>query len=235
MPDRFFCADLSLQSVTLEDAEAHHAIHVLRLSVGQTLEVFDGCGTVATAVVKNVGRRAVSVDVAERSVASRSEEYPLTIAAAVPKGDRLKWMVEKMTELGVDRYIPLLTTRSVVDPKQTKLDKLQATVISACKQSRRNWLMEITEPTRFDDVLRSGTDQQSVYIAHPNIEPRDTSASLVNPASKSRLALIGPEGGFTPEEVEIALAAGALRLTWPGNILRIETAAIMAAVTLSAG
>ena len=146
-------------------------------------------------------------------------QTPLTIAAAVPKGDRLKWMVEKLTELGVDRYVPLITQRSVVDPRPTKLEKLQATVISAAKQCRRDWLLEIAEPMRLGDMLQSAANAQSLYVA-------------VQLLPVARVVLIGPEGGFTQEEVDAALAAGAQRLTWPGNVLRIETAAIMAAVML---
>ncbi|MEZ6129035.1 MAG: RsmE family RNA methyltransferase [Planctomycetaceae bacterium] len=232
MADRFFCPDLSTGSVTLEDAEAHHVIHVLRMSIGQTLELFDGCGTSATAVIANVGRRTVTVDVTERNACSRSERQTLTIAAAVPKGDRLKWMVEKLTELGVDRYVPLMTTRSVVDPKQAKLDRVQATVISACKQCRRNWLMEITEPMRVGDILQNTVENTTVFIAHPTHDPADGSDLPGLSAMGPRLSLIGPEGGFTGDEVELAVAAGARRLAWPGHILRIETAAIMAAVTL---
>lgn len=232
MPDRFFCTDLTSPTVTLGDAEAHHAIHVLRVAVGQTLELFDGQGTSVLAVVRQVQRRTVELEIVERGFTKPDLQTKLIIAAAAPKGDRLKWMVEKLTELGVHEYVPLVTARSVVDPRQTRLNKLQATIVTAAKQCRRDWLMNIAEPTSLTDVLNRRAASQTLHLAHP---PQQLAASLAADSgageqSKSDLVLIGPEGGFTADEVQAAIDAGANCLSWPGHILRIETAAVMAAV-----
>ena len=229
MADRFFCADLSQPLATLSTAEAHHAIHVLRIASGQAINLFDGRGTTAEGVVQKVDRRSVTVLVEARVFTERSKFGTVTIAAATPRGDRIKWMVEKLTELGVDRYVPLITERSVSEPGKSKLDKLQATIVEASKQCGRNWLMEIGTPTTLKSLVSDLTDGTSLSISHPY----EIEAEVSLPTEKevnSHMILIGPEGGFTEAEVEFAVGAGAARLCWPNSILRVETAAITAAV-----
>ena len=133
-------------------------------------------------------------------------------------------MVEKLTELGVDEFVPLRTVRSVVDPRQSKLDKLRTTVIGAMKQSGRNRLMKIHEVTEFSMALRiAGAQRQAISIAHPG----DISGNTTLTERCDTLLLIGPEGGFTPEEILQASDYGAKRISWPEGILRIETATVV--------
>ena len=128
MADRFFCDDLTSDKPCLSGTEAHHAVHVLRLKCGQSIQLFDGVGTVAEAVIEDIQRARVIARATATSFIQKDTQNSLTVAAVPPKGDRLKWMVEKLTELGVDTYVPLQTERSVVDPRKSKLDKLAATV-----------------------------------------------------------------------------------------------------------
>ncbi len=232
MADRFFTSDLSTATATLSGPEAHHALHVLRLKVGDDIRLFDGAGTTVTGVVESAGRRDVEVTIKTRSFAERRAEGRVIVAAAPPKGDRLKWMVEKLTELGVDEYIPLRTHRSVVDAAKWKPDKLQATIIAAAKQCARDWLMDIAEPIEFAALISDVQPGHSLHIAHPYaVTSQQQSATLGS--AHSHMVLIGPEGGFTDDEVELAVStAAAAPLEWPGTILRVETAAIMAAVML---
>ncbi len=218
-----------MSAATLTDAEAHHALHVLRVKVGDNINLFDGCGTTASGVVESASRREVVVTIRDRTFLPRSENGEVVVAASPPKGDRLKWMLEKLTELGVGRYIPLTTERSVVDPGKSKFEKLKATIVSAAKQCGRNWLMEIDEPTDVEMLLSNSSPNQTLHIAHPY--PLKSANGSANPAD-SQIVLIGPEGGFTNQEVELAVHAGAIPLSWPGSVLRVETAAIMAAVLL---
>lgn len=232
MADRFFCADLSASSTTLAGPEAHHAIHVMRIRPGRILQLFDGAGTSADACVHSLTRSTVTLEITSRHFTARPVTGRLTLAVAPPKGDRLKWMIEKLTEIGVDRFIALRCDRSVVDPRQSRLDKLAATVIGAAKQCRRDWLMELGGPADLSDVLQesvAGGDQ--VFLAHPtaNDGTVDTSAAMNNCT-----ILVGPEGGFTDAEVAAAEQQGARRLAWKGNILRTETAAIAFATLMMA-
>ncbi|MDG1893761.1 MAG: RsmE family RNA methyltransferase [Fuerstiella sp.] len=228
MTDRFSCDDLASEKPFLSGAEAHHAIHVLRLKPGHSIELFDGAGTVAEAVIEDVQRDRVIAKTTATSFVKKRTHDALTIAAVPPKGDRLKWMVEKFTELGVDTYVPLQTERSVVDPRKSKLDKLAATVTAAMKQCGRRWRMEIAEPQSLKSLLQQCRESDdAVLLAHPGDTVEATEAT-----DGCRTLLIGPEGGFTASEVQLAADYNARQIAWPDSILRIETAAIAFAARL---
>jgi len=218
--NRFYVADLTTSHPEIADTEAHHLRNVLRMKPGELIELFDGRGTSAKAVIDTVKRDRVLTSTQEISKAERLESARLTVAASPPKGDRLKWMIEKLTELGVGRYVPLLTERTVVTPRETRLERLQSTVIAACKQSGRQWLMELSEPQTIEEMLAANSTED-VVIAHPGF-PESALPSAARPC----LLLIGPEGGFVEDEIAAAMSAGATGVSWPGTVLRTETAAI---------
>jgi len=213
----------------LTDAEAHHGKDVLRLSSGAAVELFNGRGLVAEAVVQVVGRRELSCQV----LSARTEPEPtprVTLATAVPKGERFDWLVEKATELGVSRLIPLITERSSVDPRDSKLSRLRQTVIAACKQCRRAHLMELTEATRWQDFLK-GAAGHSLFIAHPDGSQHSDIGNLMNPSGDANevFLLVGPEGGFTAGEIDQATASGGRLVSLGQHLLRIETAGMLLA------
>jgi 16S rRNA (uracil1498-N3)-methyltransferase len=229
MVARFYCSDLQGNSTILDESESHHALHVMRLKVGETVELFDGTGQVAQGVISGSDRHNVALELKEIQETPAPNRPRLILAAPPPRGDRFKSMIEKLTEIGVDEYIPLRTVRSVVDPRQSRLSKLRGTVISAMKQSGRNRFMEIHESREFSVVLRNATSAaQSVFIAHPGEKP----TKHAEPLTRDTLLLIGPEGGFTSEEVLQATDYAAERISWPDGILRIETATILFSGTL---
>lgn len=234
MSSRFFCHDLSASVVELTDAEAHHAIHVMRIAAGQQLELFDGRGTSATATVTHVRRRSADLQIQCRQKHPRSGSALLTVAASPPKGDRLKWMVEKLTEVGVDRFIPLISERTTAEPRSSKIEKLQATVISASKQCGRMWLMRIGEPLQLSDLLaQCSALAESVFFAHTEVSGNQHTMPDVR--RKATTILIGPEGGFSPAEVSLAHRHGAHMINRLGPIMRTETAAVvLAALTADA-
>ncbi|MEQ9411929.1 MAG: RsmE family RNA methyltransferase [Fuerstiella sp.] len=225
MADRFYCRNLSEPTALLSESEAHHAIHVMRVKPGAQLELFNGAGTAATARVRDIRRNAVELEICSRSVVEKPDHGLLSLAAVPPKGERLKWMVEKLTELGVDEFIPLRCRRAVVDPRPARLEKLSATVVSASKQCGRNWLMQIADPMDLPDLLASAADlKRTTLMAHPGSYPTLNEA-LATP-SPHCLVVIGPEGGFTDDEVMLAEKAGVGLFSRAGSILRAETAAI---------
>lgn len=233
MPHRFYCPELiETGSITLSDAEAHHLTHVLRHQPDDLVELFNGAGLVAASRVASVRKRDVDLEV----VTLRQDPQPetvLTLATAVPKGDRFDWLVEKATELGVSRVIPLTTSRSVVDPRSGKLDKLRQTVITACKQSGRNHLMAISEVETWSEFLSSIAPDHRLLVAHPSGEPFAWSREPGGVAEPRSVAIaIGPEGGFSGEEIQSAMAMGAQAIHLGPHILRIETAAIAVAARL---
>ncbi len=226
-------------SVTLAASEAHHLLHVLRSKAGDELVLFDGQGTEGRARVVATGRREVVLEVIQSQQISREARRRLTLAVALPKGDRQKFLVEKCVELGVAEMVPLITERGVSQPQPAAIAKLQRAVIEASKQCQRNQLMTICEPADFSEwILRPGLlgDASSFpLLAHPGpARSLGEVVAAIDPV-QAVAATIGPEGGFAEHEVEQAVAAG-WQVTHLGpRILRIETAALAVAACLVNG
>lgn len=210
------------REVTLAADESHHLANVLRGQPGDPILLLDGLGWEATAEISSIRKGLVSVRIVEAWAVSREPERQLTLAVSLPKGDRQKLLVEKLTELGVRRLIPLRCQRSVAQPVDAALNRLEQQVIAACKQSGRTLTMEIAEP---HDLGQLGLLQSTGprVVAHPGGE---TSIRIDQLPGGDLLAAIGPEGGFTTEEVSQLLAAGWACLDLGPRLLRIETAAI---------
>jgi 16S rRNA (uracil1498-N3)-methyltransferase len=230
MPRRFFAAfSASADQFELAGNEAHHLLHVLRVKPGEQIWLFDGQGHEALAEILTATGQSAQLKILERRTATDESAVMLTIATAVPKGDRFAWLIEKLVELGVQRVIPLITKRAIVDPGQGKLDKLRRTIVEASKQCGRSRLMELSEPISWSVCIMQEFPGHSVYMAHPGGEIFDWStltASKSTPEHQPPLFLIGPEGGFTDQEVEQAVQNGTKLIQLGPHILRIETAAV---------
>jgi 16S rRNA (uracil1498-N3)-methyltransferase len=157
---------------------------------------------------------------------SRELTRPVTLAVALPKGDRQKWLVEKVTELGVTRLIPLKTERGVAQPAEQAIVRLRRSVIEASKQCGRNVLLEITEPMAWPKLAaREKTALRT--MAHPGGgTPHELMGNAAESNPAGMIAAVGPEGGFSPAEVELAQVSGWHRIGLGRSILRIETAAL---------
>ena len=229
MADRFFLAEPPRDGrAVLRGEEAHHLMRVRRLGVGEQVELFDGAGGGFRAVVRNLAKDAVELAVGE-PIPDRRLPLDLTLATAVPKGERFDWLVEKATELGVARLVPLRTERSSVDPRPSKLDRLRRVVIEASKQCGRNRLMELSDPVDWPDWARSQTAALRVLA-----DPRGGGFPPVGRVSQAAVA-IGPEGGFTTDEVALAESAGWLCARLGATLLRIETAGLAACAAMLVG
>jgi 16S rRNA (uracil1498-N3)-methyltransferase len=166
--------------------------------------------------------------------ADRESARPLTLAVSLPKGDRQRWLIEKATELGVARIVPLMTTRSVAQPVATALARLRRAVIEASKQCGRNRLMEISDAQKWNDFVRSPSESAVRWIAHRSLADR-VQVAIDAPSRTDMVVAIGPEGGFTPEEVAAALETGWRQIDLGPRILRVETAAIAVAAWAAYG
>ena len=224
MAERFHVnVELFPGQVVIDGPEAHHLGTVCRVRPGHAVVLFNGDGHEYPATVAEVGRRAVAVEVGERRTPARESASRLHVASALPKGDRAQFLVEKLTELGVAVLTPLVTERTVVQPREGKVDKLERYVIEASKQCGRNVLMRIDPPQRWPDFVRDPSLPILRYVAHPEGEGERVEEG------GDRVVAIGPEGGWTDAEVALALEAGWRRLSLGPRILRIETAAMAAA------
>lgn len=225
MPHRFYLPELlETGTVVLESIEAHHLVHVLRAKVGDHVELFDGAGLVAAAEISAIRKRDAQLQVLQ-SYRVPAPARQVILGTAVPKGDRFDWLIEKATELGATKLIPLVTARSVVDPRDSKLDKLRQTVIAAAKQSGRNHLLELSPVVAWSDFCHDQFPGNSSFVAHPAADAIPFHASLMDRA-RSVVFAVGPEGGLTDAEVAMAAEQSARAIRLGENILRIETAGV---------
>ncbi len=214
---------------TLGRQESHHARKVLRLSVGDTIELFDGQGSLAQASIDrfDAGHALCRIHAFQHHPPITPS---LTLASAVPKGPRADSMAAQLSQLGVDRFIPLQAEHSVATPSPAKLDRFAKSTVESAKQCRRLWLMQIDKPLAPADAWADETYDLKL-IATPHADPLPDLADQLH-GSQSVLVLIGPEGGFSPAEQTAATDAGCLNWSFAPNTLRIETAATAAAAIL---
>lgn len=216
--------------IALPEAEAHHASTVMRVQPGDQVTLFDGEGSEANAKVASVSRKAVICDAEAKTYLPRRNQSTIEIAVAMPKGDRSRDLVERLTELGVDRLIPIHCQRSPWAISDGAIQKWNRVMIEACKQCRRNHIMQIASPCQASTYLIQPTQAgQHRWFAHPGGQQAATIATPAAANIQYQIA-IGPEGGFTDQEAELAIAAGWDAIGLGERIYRIETAAIILSV-----
>lgn len=225
-------ADASDAPVTLSAEESRHAVRVLRLRVGDAVELFDGRGNLRLARVDSVSRDAVTCTLEPTIGQSQaSPATPIILATAIPKGPAAQSMVDMLSQIGVDVLQPLITERSVVDPREGKLDKWRRQAIESAKQCGRLHVMQIKPPTRLHELCAAQTvdptagaeEIRCILLPDGQTTPPKWHASV-----RRCLLLVGPEGGFTPQECEQAHTAGFVPWRIGEHVMRIETAAVVA-------
>jgi 16S rRNA (uracil1498-N3)-methyltransferase len=234
---RFFLSPTETQHpvLTLTDGEAHHALHVLRVREGERVVVLDGAGHEFMCEVQELGREKVTLRVTQKQ-SLPALPYRITLAQAVTKAKTMDLIVQKATELGVHRLVPILSERSVSQIEDAnvvgKLEKWHATTIEAVKQCGSPWLPQI-EPPQLPQKFLSGSERFDLSLLaslQPEARhPREYFQSFLaekQRAPRSVCIWVGPEGDFTPAEMNAIRQAGALPITLGPLILRSETAAI---------
>ncbi len=230
MSDRFYTPDpLAPGELTLSGADAHHMTAVRRFAPGDGVVLFNGDGCEYPAEVLAVGKKQVTLNVLRREPVSRESPFPLVVGSALPKGDRADYLIEKLVEVGATRFVPLVTERSVVIPKENTLAKLERQVIEASKQCGRNVLMRIDPPKLWAEFVHLPDLPAGKLVLHTS-----DGKSPERPAGGVAFA-VGPEGGFTPAEVGTATAAGWRVASFGPRVLRVETAAVVAAAWAASG
>mmetsp|Transcript_160 Transcript_160/g.489 ORF Transcript_160/g.489 Transcript_160/m.489 type:complete len:263 (-) Transcript_160:77-865(-) len=229
--ERAFCPELaSLSSEALLSAEESQHLRSRRINVGEELELFDGRGSIARAELTSFKGRVARVRVVE-SRSARRPDTSVTAAVAIPKGARADWMIEKLTEVGVETIIPLITERSSLQIKDTRVDRWTRVAVAACKQSLRDVLPTFSQPETLADLtfrISTGTWSR-VIMASFDGASLDT---LPAKTSSSVLFVVGPEGGFTEAEISNLRRYGVESVLLGMNRLRVETAAIVMASLL---
>ncbi|MGH7169559.1 MAG: RsmE family RNA methyltransferase [Gemmataceae bacterium] len=229
MAERFYVnCELRPGPVRVEGAEAHHLAVVCRLRAGDAVCLFNGDGHQYPARIEEVNRREASLEVIAVESPERELPFRLDVAAPLPRGDRAQFLLEKLTELGVSSFTPLQTARSVVHPRESKRDKLQRYVIEASKQCGRNVLLEVRPMVEWSAFCCAVELPARRVLGHPGGDWTRREVEI-SPRCDT-VAAVGPEGGFTDEEIALARAAGWRLLDLGPRILRVETAAITLAI-----
>ncbi|MDK2855823.1 MAG: rRNA (uracil1498-N3)-methyltransferase [Bacillota bacterium] len=221
--------------VHLSAEEAHHVCRVLRLGPGAQVYVFDGLGREYLVEIEIANGRAVSGRILAELPQGREAPLALTLAQGLAKGDKLELVIQKATEIGVQAVIPLHTARSVVKPSEgtRRTERWQRIAREATKQCGRAFVPRIESITTLRALSERFGEFDAVFIFWEEERARRLKAALAELAERGSvrrlLILVGPEGGFTPDEVGLVVEAGALPVTLGPRILRTETAGLVAA------
>lgn len=219
--------------VTVEGDEAHHAVAVRRLRVGEQVVLTDGRGTSARGVVTSTGKRVFAVEVEDLTRHERPEPE-VVVVQAIPKGDRGELAVEVLTEIGVATIVPWAASRSVAvwkGERATKsLARWRSTAREAAKQARRSWHPEVTEPASTADVAVLVEAADLAVVLHE--EATSSLAALAVPPTGRIVVVVGPEGGLSEDEVAAFVAAGAVSVRLGSEVLRTSTAGLAAVSAL---
>ncbi|GAB3309257.1 16S rRNA (uracil(1498)-N(3))-methyltransferase [Hymenobacter humi] len=224
----FYAPDLSGPTHTLPEDESKHAVRVLRLGVGDAVELLDGRGGRYAAAVADANPKRCQLRITHHET-SPPRSYFTHVAVAPTKNlDRMEWFVEKAVEIGVERITFLRCARS--ERRELKLERLEKIAISALKQSGQAWLPQLDEMTDFTTFIQE-VAPATTFIAHLE-EGERTALRQVAAAGAGCCVLIGPEGDFTPAEISAALSRGVRPVTLGASRLRTETAALAAVFTV---
>ena len=221
----FYTPDISPDYYSLSEEESKHCIRVLRLQNGHEVSLIDGRGGFYTAMILDAHPKKTLLKITDTQKDFGKRNHYLHIAVAPTKNiERTEWFLEKATEIGIDEVTLLITDRS--ERKDVKPERLNKVITSAVKQSIKAYHPILNEPVSFKKFIKEG-HQQEKYIAHC-IEGSKGSLKEEISLQSSYLVMIGPEGDFTPSEVNLALDAGFKPISLGDSRLRTETAALEA-------
>jgi 16S rRNA (uracil1498-N3)-methyltransferase len=226
------------RSCTLPPAQAHHALRVLRLKMGESVILFNGDGAEYAAVVVAAGRDRFAIEVTGREVMDREAPFSVTLAQAVSSGERMDYTIQKTVELGVAAIQPLEGRRGVVrlstERAERRVAHWQTVAIAACEQCGRNRVPRVLPLIQVDEFLVGRTVRQDGEW-RVLLSPRSARGlrELDRPVG-GIVMLAGPEGGFSPEEERAALQSGFLPVRLGPRVLRTETAAVAALAAMQA-
>jgi len=221
--------NISNDNFLIEDEQAHYVYSVRRFNAGDEIMIFDGLGNSYTGKILSAEKTKISGKIVSSSY--KMPGFKINLYTAIPKGDRFEWLIEKAGELGVSSIITINTKRSVqTELSKNKLERFKKISISASSQCGRNDIMGIYQPIDFNNACKLAAADKNFVNILP-WESADKDETLKNIATFTGANIfIGPEGGFENEEIESAKSLGFKTITLGENILRVETAAITAAV-----
>lgn len=217
------------EQVILDEDTSKHIVQVLRMQNGEQLQLTDGKGNLFTGVITDNNRKRCAVAILQ-TTNLQPQTRKISIAISLLKNtSRFEWFLEKATEIGVSEIIPLVCART--EKTAFKYDRMKSILVSAMLQSQQCWLPRLHEPAKFSELVPAALQQQKL-IAHCEETGEKKQLSTLQPFSASTIILIGPEGDFTPEEIQLALGNNFSAATLGTTRLRTETAGVVAASLL---
>jgi 16S rRNA (uracil1498-N3)-methyltransferase len=218
--------------IRLNEETSKHVVQVLRMKVGEQLNLTDGKGSLLTAAISDAHKKHCLVQVKGVSYHPQATRKTTIAVSLVKNASRFEWFLEKATEIGVTEIIPLLCERT--ERQHFRYDRMKGIVVSAMLQSQQTWLPVLHEPMKFEHALRltPSSDGLLKMIAHCEESEKNPFSNFQINQFSDCIILIGPEGDFTKEEINLAIASECKPVMLGETRLRTETAAIVAATLL---
>jgi len=221
-------------AISVEGSDCNYLLNVLRLNAGDAVTFFDNQGSRYKTVIDSVVGHRAECRIVQKDTRPLAPHPQIVLGQALIKGDKMEWVIQKATELGVHQILPLLTERTVPKPEKDASRKLErwATIAKEAAEQSERWTLPVIHPpcklsaidwSAYALVLLCAARGQSPRLSAPAVRDRVTALG----ASDKLLLLVGPEGGFTPEEETLCLDHGAQAVSLSENILRAETAAVV--------
>ncbi len=218
----------SSDEFVLSEETSRHVVQVLRMNEQEQIVLTNGKGHTQIAEIISTDKKKTKVKIVRRTYSEQTTPKTAIAISLIKNTNRFEWFIEKATEIGISSIFPLICKRS--EKTHFRMERIHSILISAMLQSQQSWLPEITNPQRFDDVVKNENYEQK-FIAHC-LEGKKKQLKDVTIESASKIVLIGPEGDFTPEEIELATGQNYIPIALGKTRLRTETAGIVAAVSI---
>lgn len=227
----FFDENLNAQSTfKLSEETSKHVIQVLRMKKGEELQLTNGKGLLFTCQINYEHKKETEVKVLAINTHPQPIRQISIGISLIKNSSRFEWFLEKATEIGVSNIIPLICERT--EKQHFRYDRMKAILVSAMLQSQQAWLPSLSEPVNFKELIKQSSHQQK-YIAHC-IDEEKKQLNKETLHTNERLILIGPEGDFTKDEIDVAMQNNFIPVSLGNTRLRTETAGIVACVLLNA-
>ncbi len=227
----FYFAHLATmpEEFVLNENSSRHIVQVLRMQAGEKLQLTNGKGLSVVAAIREANKKRCVVFTEKKETREASQAKTQIGISLLKNASRFEWFLEKATELGISSIVPLKSART--EKQQFRMERMQGILESAMIQSQQVWMPELPEPKNFADFIKEAHADQK-FIAHCEPGPKKKLNELDNSPQVSRLMLIGPEGDFTREEIQLAMDNGFVAMQLGENRLRSETAAVAVAAVM---
>lgn len=222
----------SASAFIFNEENSRHIIQVLRMKAGEELKITDGKGNLILAAITDPNKKKCAVKKLTASFQPAPDKRNAIAVSLIKNANRFEWFLEKATEIGVSAIIPILCART--EKQHFRYERMNGILISAMLQSQQCWLPVLYEPLQLEEMLMKQQDYDKKFIAHCLEDENKKYLLQLAEKSSKQLLLIGPEGDFTREEIDLAVSYGFEPVSLGETRLRTETAAVVAAVLLQA-